>query len=187
MVQTSSDVPMDRVTAPTGDRSAADRSAEDRSAEDRSSGHRFATTIELNGTTATGFRVPTEVVEALGAGKKPRVLVTLGSHTYRSTVAVYGGVPMLPLSAANRTAAGVSAGEVVEVVLSLDTAERAVVVPDDLATAFADHPEARAAFDRLSYSKQRSLVLAIEEAKREDTRARRVHKIIADLGEARRR
>ncbi|MGH3683138.1 MAG: DUF1905 domain-containing protein, partial [Natronosporangium sp.] len=53
---------------------------------------RFRTVIELGGKTATGFRVPSEVVEALGAGKKPKVRVTIGSHTYRSTVAVYGGV-----------------------------------------------------------------------------------------------
>jgi len=71
---------------------------------------RFRTTIELGGKTATGFRVPDEVVEQLGSGRKPKVVVHIGGHTYRSTVAVYGGVSMLPLSAANRRAAGVVGG-----------------------------------------------------------------------------
>ena len=111
--------------------------------------HRFTTEIELHGTTATGFQVPLDVVRALGPGKKPKVLVTIGPHTYRSTVAVYGGVPMLPLSAENRTAAGVTAGETVEVGLALDTMERTVDVPADLAAALAERDGARESFDVL--------------------------------------
>lgn len=143
--------------------------------------HRFETTIELHGKTATGFQVPVAVVEALGPGKKPKVLVTIGPHTYRSTVAVYDGVPMLPLSAENRTAAGVQAGETVEVTIGLDTAARTVEVPDELASALAASAGARAAFDALSYSKQRERVLAVESAKAEETRRRRIDKIVAEL------
>ncbi len=72
---------------------------------------RFRTTVELGGKTATGLEVPAEVVDALGAGKKPPVTVTIGTHRYRSTVAVMGGRYMLPLSAENRAAAGVAAGD----------------------------------------------------------------------------
>ena len=67
---------------------------------------RFRTTVELGGTTATGLPVPAEIVEALGSGKKPAVRVTIGAHTYRSTVATRGGVYLVPLSGENRTAAG---------------------------------------------------------------------------------
>ena len=59
--------------------------------------------------------VPPEVVEGLGAGRKPPVRVTVGGHTYRSTIASRGGVYLLPLSAENRTAAGVAAGDQVDV------------------------------------------------------------------------
>ena len=66
---------------------------------------RFATTVELGGKTATGMEVPDHVVEALGGGKRPPVNVTVGGHTYRTTVAVMGGRYLVPLSAENRTAA----------------------------------------------------------------------------------
>jgi hypothetical protein len=69
---------------------------------------RFRATIEQSGRTATGLRVPDEVVEALGAGKRPAVRVTIGAHTYRSTVASMGGVFMVGVSAENRESAGVA-------------------------------------------------------------------------------
>ncbi len=142
---------------------------------------RFSAEIELGGKTATGFRVPAEVVDALGSGRRPRVVITIGPHTYRSTVAVMGGAYLLPLSAENRTAAGVAAGDIVEVTLELDTAERTVEVPVELATALAAAPGARAAFDALSYTARRERALAVESAKQAETRERRIAKIVAEL------
>ena len=69
----------------------------------------FRATVLQSGKTATGIRVPPEVVEALGAGKKPPVRVTMNGHTYRSTVATLGGEFMLPVSAEVRKGAGVAA------------------------------------------------------------------------------
>jgi hypothetical protein len=142
---------------------------------------RFSTTVELGGRTATGFEVPPEVVDALGAGKRPAVTVTVGGHTYRSTVAVMGGRYLLPLSAENRTAAGLSAGDAADVELELDTAPRVVEVPADLAAALDAEPAARAAFDALNYSNQRRHTLSVEGAKTEATRARRVAKVVETL------
>lgn len=142
---------------------------------------RFRTEVELNGKTATGIRVPTEVVDGFGAGKKPSVMVTIGSHSYRSTVAVYNGHFMLALSAANRDAAGVHAGDTIEVDVELDVGERTVAVPDDLAAALADSPGARAAFDALSYTNQRERVGSVEGAKRIETRQRRISRIVDGL------
>jgi hypothetical protein len=142
---------------------------------------RFSTTVELGGRTATGFEVPPEVVDALGAGKRPAVTVTVGGHTYRSTVAVMGGRYMLPLSAENRTAAGLSAGDAADVELELDTAPRVVEVPADLAAALDAEPAARAAFDALNYSNQRRHTLSVEGAKTEATRTRRVAKVVETL------
>lgn len=142
---------------------------------------RFTSTLELHGKTATGFEVPPEVVAGLGPGKKPKVTVRIGAHTYRSTVAVYGGRFMLPLSAENRTAAGVSAGDDIAVELELDTAERTVDVPQDLASAL-DAAGLRAAFDALSFSKRRGHVEQVTGAKSADTRQRRVARVLAALG-----
>ncbi len=147
---------------------------------------RFRTTIQLEGQTATGFRVPGEVVEALGQGKKrPPVTVTINGYTYRSTIAAYGDVFMLPLAAEHRTAAGVAAGDEVDVDLELDTAPREIEVPEDLAAALAEEPEARAFFDGLSYSNRRWFVLNVEGTKNAETRKRRVEKSVLMLKEGR--
>lgn len=142
----------------------------------------FDTEIELNGTTATGFTVPADVVESFGQGKRPKVVVTINGHSYRSTVAVYGGKFMLPLSAANRSAAAVAAGERVEVTLVLDTAERTVDVPDDLLIAL-DSAGVRTQFDALSFSKRNERVTAVTSAKRPQTRTARIAKIVAEFTE----
>jgi len=146
---------------------------------------RFTTTVELGGKTATGFQVPNDVVVALGKGKKPPVNVTINGHTYRSTVAAYGDVSMLPLSAENREAAGVKAGDEIEVELELDTAPRVVDVPPDFAAAIAADPAAAAFWPTLSYSNQRWHVLSIEGAKAAETRQRRIEKSVSLLREGR--
>ncbi len=149
--------------------------------DERMTTYSFRTEVELHGKTATGLRVPADVVTALGQGKKPKVTVTINAHRYRSTVAVYDGDFFLPLNAAHREAAAVAAGEVVEVTLEPDLAERTVEVPDDLSEALAGRPGARAAFDALSYSRQRAHVEAVTSAKREETRQRRVAAIVEEL------
>jgi hypothetical protein len=148
---------------------------------------KFRATIELGGKTATGIEVPATVVEKLGAGKRVKVLATIGSHTYRSSVAPMGGRFMLPVSAEVRDAAGVAAGAVVDVNLELDTAERVVEVPEDLAAALKRDKKAKAFFEGLSYSQQRWFTLSVEGAKKPETRQRRVDKAIEMLREGRAR
>lgn len=140
----------------------------------------FRATLDLHGKTATGISVPEVVVEQLGGGRKPAVSVRLGSYSYRTTVARRGGGYLIPVSGERRTAAGLQAGDAVEVVLELDTARREVTVPPVLADAL--DPAARARFDALSYSRQLGHVLAIEGAKTPETLARRITKVLADLG-----
>ena len=141
----------------------------------------FSATVLLGGRTATGIRVPAQVVDLLGAGRRPAVRVTVGRHTYRSTVAVMDGEFVVPLSAENRSGAGVAAGDDVDVRLELDTAPREVTVPDDLVAALDTEPAARACFDALSYSRKRWYVLGIEGAKTAVTRARRIAKAVDEL------
>jgi hypothetical protein len=142
---------------------------------------KFRATVEAAGKTATGIEVPDDAVARLGAGRRPAVRVTVGAHTYRSTVAVMGRRNLLPLSASNRTAAGVAAGDEVEVILELDTAPRTVAVPSDLAAALAKEPGLRERFDALSFTHQREHVEAIEGAKKPETRQRRIDKALETL------
>jgi hypothetical protein len=147
----------------------------------------FRTTIELGTKTATGFAVPAHVVEQLGGGKRPAVTVSIGGHTYRSTVAVMGGRFLVPLSAENRNAAGVAAGDEVEVALEPDTRPREVQLPADFAAALDREPAAAAFFAGISYSDKRWHVLSIEGAKKEETRLRRIEKSVAMLRDGRSR
>ena len=148
---------------------------------------RFKATLDLAGKTATGIRVPAEVVEALGPRKNPAVRVTIGPHTYRSTIAPRTGKYLLPVSAENRDAAGIAAGDEVEVQIELDTEPREVAVPPDLAAALEADAAARSFFESLTASQKRWYVLPIEGAKAADTRERRVAKALAMLREGRKR
>lgn len=142
---------------------------------------RFRTTILRAGKTATGIRVPDEVVEALGTGKRPPVRVTINGFTYRSTVAVMGGTFLVGLSAENRAGAGVAGGDDVEVDIELDSAPRELTVPADLAEALDREPAARRFFDGLSYSKRQWHMLSVEGAKTDETRQRRIAKSVEML------
>jgi hypothetical protein len=142
---------------------------------------KFAATLQLHGKTATGIEVPDEVVEALGAGKRPAVTVGINDYTYRSTVARMGGVFMLPVSAEVRAGAGLSAGERIDVEVELDSAPRDVLVPEDFRVALDAAPGAAGAFDKLSFTHRKEHVRAIEDAKTPETRERRIAKALEKL------
>ncbi len=151
----------------------------------KSTAAKFRAILLSAGKTATGFVVPSEVVESLGSGKKPAVLVTIKGHTYRNTVATMGGKFMIGVSAENREKSGVSAGEEIDIKLELDTEPREVVVPADFRKALTKDEKARRFFEGLSYSNKRRHVLSIEGAKTAETRERRIDKAIAMLRDGR--
>jgi len=142
---------------------------------------RFRTKMLTAGKTALGFEIPPEVVEGLGAGKRPPVLVTINGYTYRNTVAVYGGVYMVGVSAENRAQAKVKGGDEVDVDLELDTAPREVEVPAELQAALDADPAARATFEKLSYSNKSWHALQVTGTNNPETRARRIEKNLAAL------
>lgn len=142
---------------------------------------RFHTTILNSDGTTTGIRIPDEVIEALGAGKRPPVRVTVNGYTYRSTVAVLGGAYMVGLSSAHRAASGLAGGDEVDVDVELDTEPRSVEVPDDLAAALDAEPDARRTFDGLSNSNKGWHVLQVTGAKTDETRQRRIAKSVETL------
>lgn len=142
---------------------------------------RFRTTIELGGKTATGFAVPDDVVTALGAAKRPAVRVTVGQHTYRTTIATMTGRFLVPLSAENRAAAGVAAGDEVDVRVEADRDTREVVVPADLAEALGRDQQTYAFLETLSYTHRKEWVRWIEDAKKPETRASRLQRTLDAL------
>jgi Bacteriocin-protection, YdeI or OmpD-Associated/Domain of unknown function (DUF1905) len=142
---------------------------------------RFRTTVLQAGKTATGIVVPPEVVEGLGAGKRPAVRVTINGYAYRSTVATVDGKFMVGVSADVRERAGVAGGDTVDVDVELDTAPREVSVPEELAKVLRSDPKASAKFETLSNSAKQRLVLPIENAKKPETRDRNIDKAMAEL------
>ncbi|NEC21509.1 DUF1905 domain-containing protein, partial [Streptomyces parvus] len=106
---------------------------------------KFSTTMFQTGNN-TGIEVPEDVVEALGAGKRPPVNVTVNGYAYRSTIAPMGGQYLIPFSSDKRKATGIGGGDAIEVELTLDTAPRTVEPPEDLAAALAAAPGAAEAF-----------------------------------------
>jgi hypothetical protein len=133
----------------------------------------FTVELERAAKTSARFRVPIDLEKLYGRARPP-LKVTIRGHTWRTTPGVYGGVAYVGLNKDVRAAAGVDAGDRVRVAIELDTEPRTVTVPADLRSVLADDAEARAAFDRLSYTHRREYVEWIEEAKRPETRARRV-------------
>lgn len=137
-----------------------------------------ATLTQAEGRSATGIEVPAAVVEALGAGKRPAVRVRLDDHEFRTTLGVMGGRTMIPVSAAVRKEAGLTAGDEVAVVLTVDASPREIDLPDDFARALAAEPAALAFYETLSNSLKRYHVDNVNGAKTEETRARRIDKSV---------
>ncbi|MBN9325802.1 MAG: DUF1905 domain-containing protein [Cellulomonas sp.] len=137
--------------------------------------------LTATGGTTTGIRIPDEAVAELGGGNRPKVVATVNGHAWRTSIARMGGAFWLGVSAENRAAARLAAGDAVQLDVELDSAPRTVEVPDDLAAALAAEPAAKAAFDALTDAHQRQHVLAVESAKKPETRARRVESVVQAL------
>lgn len=131
---------------------------------------------------AAAFVLTDEQVAIVGEGaKRFPVKATINGHPLRLSVARMGGEFLLGLSKANREAAGVHAGDEVTLELELDSAPREVGVPEALAAALAADPAAKRAFDKLAFTHRKEFARWIEEAKRDQTRERRVVKAVEML------
>jgi hypothetical protein len=136
----------------------------------------YTVRIEQDGA-MSAIPVPFDPKAAFGKMRAP-VKVTLNGYTYRSTIACMGGPPFVPLRKSHREAAGVAGGKALAIRLELDEAPRVVDVPADLAAALKKVPGAREGWKALSYTHQREHVEAIEDAKKPETRARRVERAV---------
>lgn len=130
-----------------------------------------------------GIVVPSDVLEALGGGNHPKVVVTLNGFTYRSSAAKMGDLFLIPASKARRAEGNLEVDVPYEIEIELDTVPREVDVPEELAAHFEADPAAKAAWDAMNYSTQLRTVTPILNAKKPETRQRNVEKVIALLGE----
>jgi hypothetical protein len=146
--------------------------------------HRFEVALEAEGS-GVFFEVPLDVPAVFGRARAP-VRGTINGQPFRGTVAVYGGRYYLPVKRELRAAAGVAAGDAVVIELASDDEPRTVDPPADLAGALAGDPEAKAAYDGLSYTHQREYAEWVAEAKREATRRRRVEQAVQMVKDGRR-
>lgn len=142
---------------------------------------RFRAELESTGKTTAGFEVPESIVEELGAGRHPKVAVTVNGFTFRTSIARMGGRYLLGMSVDRREQAGVAAGDVLDVLVELDTAPREVQVPEDLAAALEAEPDAKAFWDTLSYSKKQWHTLRVTGAKKAETRSARITQSVSML------
>ena len=140
----------------------------------------FHTTILQTGKNTAGIQVPEEVMEKLGAGKQPLVRVTINEYTYRSAVAVMGGKYMISFNPEHRKAAGVQGGDEANVTLELDLEPPTVEIPTDLKDALIKS-NALDAFEKSAPSMKKEYVRQVEEAKAQETRERRITKIVEKL------
>ena len=141
---------------------------------------RFEATIVEAARGGAFVPVPPEVIAALGGKGRIPVRATFDGIPYQGSVASMGGQKVIGLLKAIRAELGKGPGDVVAVTLEADTAERTVPVPDDLRTAL-DAAGVTAAFDALSFTHRREYVTWIDEARKAETRARRIDQTIDRL------
>jgi hypothetical protein len=146
----------------------------------------FDTTVTATGNN-TGIVVPPEILEQLGAGKRPPVVVDLNGYEYSTTVGAMSGKAMISVSAAVRAATGLKGGDAVHVALALAEGPREVDVPPDFAAALKSDKGAQAFFEKLPNSLQRYHVDNINGAKAADTRQRRIEKAVSLFREGKQR
>lgn len=140
-----------------------------------------ATLIRQPDSSATFIMIPFDVQKEWGMRSRVPVKGTINGHSFRSSIAPYGGVHYLGINRDLREAAGVKAGEVVQIELEIDQEPRAVVLPSDLQSAMDTTPAAKIRWQKISFTQQREYVEMLEDAKKPDTRAKRVANIIDKL------
>lgn len=146
----------------------------------------FQTTVTATGNN-TGIVVPEELIDELGAGNRPAVIVKINGYEYRSTVGVMGGKHMISISAAVRQETGLKGGDHVGVTLRVAETPREVHVPEDFAAALGADPTAESFFKGLSNSLQRYHIDNVNGAKSAETRVRRIEKAVSLFREGKQR
>lgn len=137
-------------------------------------------------TTVIGFgnhaslEIPQEILDELGTNKRAPLKITINEHTYQSTATGVDGKCMVVFPEKDREAAKTKAGDEVTVMLTLDDGYREVELHPELLSAL-NSANKKSVFDSLSYSKRREFARIVIDAKGDDTRVRRIAKVLASL------
>jgi hypothetical protein len=132
----------------------------------------------------TFIAVPPQVKNSLGLKGRPKIHAVIAGHPYRgSLMPTPDGNFCLGVLKAIQQAEGLRRGDTITVDLELDTAPRAVEPPRDLASALHRDKGAAAAWERLSYTNKREIARSLEEAKKPETRERRLAAALERLRE----
>ena len=129
---------------------------------------------------ATGITIPFDVEQVFGA-KRVAVRATVNGAVYRGSIVRMGGKYMLGIPKAFREEADISAGAKIKVTIEADDTPRTVEVPKDFAAAIKK-AGVQAEWDKLSFTHRKEHVRAVEEAKKEETRIKRIEKAVEMLG-----
>lgn len=142
-----------------------------------------ATLIKDDDSGGASVKVPFDVQAAFGKKGRVPVRCTIDGYPYRGSIFPYGGIYYLGVVKKIRDAIGKTYGDTVEVAMEVDEEPRVVELPEDLMRAMAASEKAKTAFEKLSYSHKREYVRWISEAKKDETRQRRIAKTIEKLSE----
>lgn len=146
---------------------------------------RFSVVLEKDSKTeATGITIPFNVEEVFGTRARVAVRGTINGYAFRSSISPMGGCHRMAVNQSMREGAKIKGGDTVTVVMERDDEPRTVEMPKDFAAALKKDKQAQVAWDKLSYTHRKEHVLAIEESKKPETRARRIEKTISQLSEA---
>ena len=133
--------------------------------------------------TGTFIVVPRDLNARLGLKGRPKVHAVIAGHPYRGSLMPMGdGTFGLGVLKAIQQSAGVTRGDTITVELAIDAAPRVIEPPADLARALAKNRRAAASWDKLSYTDKREIARSLEEAKRPETRGRRLAAAVERLG-----
>ncbi len=138
----------------------------------------FRAPLQSRGPAAAVVLDDAQVAEVGEGARRFPVVATVNGYTWRTSVARMGGEFLVGLNREVRQGAGVAAGDQVDVILELDQAPREVEMPPALAAALAGDEQARAAFEKLAFTHRKEYARWVAEAKREETRERRVQQAL---------
>ena len=139
----------------------------------------FSTKLSAFGNN-TGIEIPDVNAAELGTNKRPPVKVQVNDYVFQSTLAVMGGKNLISFSKAHRESSGIAAGDNIKVTLILEEGPREVDVPNELQSSLESH-NLLGLFSSLAYSKRKEFARQVNDAKTDETRERRILKIIEAL------
>lgn len=140
------------------------------------------TTVVLGFGNHAAIEIPDDILEKLGANRRAPLKITINKYTYQSTATGMQGKCLVVFPQKDRAAAQVEAGDKVTVTLELDSGHREVEMPQELTDALRKEKLTKI-FDSLSYSKRKEFARQVGDAKTEETRARRIDKVLQAIVE----